>query len=100
VKRTKGRTSVHRVHITFIKHKQLLLTGVLLTALLVLLFGVFSQLPPPDITVQTTGATTIDYSTFLAQVRAGNVVLVSFQDQNMEGALAKPLSSSQITPPR
>lgn len=99
MKRTKGRTSVQRIYITFIKHKQLLLTGVLLTALLMLLFGVFSQLPPPNITVQTTDATTIDYSTFLAQIRAGNVVSVSFQDQNMEGILVRPLSSSQVTSP-
>jgi ATP-dependent Zn protease len=98
VKRTTGRTSVQRIRITFIKHTQLLLTGVLLTALLALLFGVFSQLPPLDITAQTTSATTIDYSTFLAQIRAGNVVSVSFQDRYMEGTLARPLSSSQVTP--
>jgi ATP-dependent metalloprotease FtsH len=99
VKRAKGRTPVQWVQITFIRHKQLLLTGVLLTALVLLLFGICSQLPPPDITEQTTGITTIDYSTFLTQIRAGNVLEVSFQDQNMVGTLARPLSSSQVTPP-
>ncbi len=76
MKRAKG--AIQWCRTTFIRQKQLLLTGVLLTALVLLLFGICSQLPPPAITEQTTGITTIDYSTFLTQIRAGNVLEVSF----------------------
>src|SRR5437868_13394055 len=79
-----------------IRQKQLLLTGVLLTALLLLLFGICSQLPAPDLNPPPRGTTVIDYSTFLAQVRAGNVLVVSLQDQDLEGLLARPVSRSQV----
>ncbi len=97
MKREKGRKAIQRVRTTFIRQKQLLLTGVLLTALLLLLFGICSQLPAPDLNLPPRGTTVIDYSTFLAQVRAGNVLAVSLQDQNLEGLLARPVSRSQVS---
>jgi ATP-dependent Zn protease len=102
VKREKGRKAIQRVRTTFIRQKQLLLTGVLLTALLLLLFGICSQLPAPDLTPpsRSSGLTVIDYSTFIAQVRASNVLMVSLQDQDIEGLLARPLSEGQATPAR
>src|SRR5207245_6180969 len=62
------------------------------------LVGIFSQLVAPDPTAPSRGTTVIDYSSFLAQVRAGNVLVVVLQDQEIEGALARPLSRSQVTP--
>jgi hypothetical protein len=95
VKREKGAIQWGRT--TFIRHKQLLLTGVLLTALLLLLFGICSQLPAPDLNAAPTGTTVIDYGTFPAQVRAGHVLEVSLQDQDIEGLLARPVSRRQVT---
>jgi len=100
MKREKGRKAIQRVRTTFIRQKQLLLTGVLLTTLLLLLFGICSRLPAPDLNQPLSGLTVIDYSTFLAQVRAGNVLVVSLQDQDIEGLLARPLSVRQATSAR
>ncbi len=100
MKREKGRKAIQRFRTTFIRQKQLLLAGVLLTALLLLLFGICSRLPAPDLTPPSSGLTVIDYSTFIAQVRASNVLMVSLQDQDLEGLLARPLSKGQATPAR
>ncbi len=99
MKKEKGRKHIMQPNRTmFIKHKQSLITGALLTTLLLLLFGICSQLQPPDLTMPATGVTIIDYSTFLAQVRAGNVLAVSLQERDITGALARPLPSGQVTP--
>src|SRR6266550_1152512 len=95
VKRKKGAIQWGRT--TFIRYKQLLLTGVLLTALLLLLFGICNQLQAPDLNAPPTGTTVIDYGTFLAQVRAGHVLEVSLQDQDIVGLLARPVSGRQVT---
>src|SRR5260370_10012668 len=98
VKRKRVRKLIQQGRTTFIKQKQPLITGVLLAALLLLLFGIFSQLAAPDPAASARGTTVIDYSAFLAQVRAGNVLVVGLQDQEIEGTLARPLSRSQVTP--
>src|SRR5256886_9088883 len=95
VKRKKGAIQWGRT--TFIRYKQLLLTGALLTALLLLLFGICNQLQAPDLNAPPTGTTVIDYGTFLAQVRAGHVLEVSLQDQDIVGLLAKPVERRQVT---
>jgi ATP-dependent metalloprotease FtsH len=95
VKRKKGAIQWGRA--TFIRYKQLLLTGILLTALLLLLFGICNQLQAPDLNAPPTGTTVIDYGTFLAQVRAGHVLEVSLQDQDIEGLLARPVERRQVT---
>src|SRR5438445_11297315 len=95
VKRKKGAIQWGRT--TFIRYKQLLLTGVLLTALLLLLFGICNQLQAPDLNAPPTGTTVIDYGTFLAQVRAGHVLEVSLQDQDIVRLLAKPVERGQVT---
>src|SRR6266852_5995250 len=97
VKREKRRKAIQRGRTTFIRQKHLLLTGILLTALLLLLFGICSQLPAPDLNQPPRGTTVIDYSTFLAQVREGNVLEVSLRDQDIEGLLARPVSRGQVT---
>src|SRR5256885_7252667 len=83
---------------TFIRHKQVLLTGVLLTALLLLLFGICSRLSAPDLNQPPRGTTAIDYTAFLAQVKAGNGLVVSLSGQEIVGALARPLPGDRATP--
>ena len=81
MKRKSGRQLIQQGSKTLLKQKQTVITAALLAALLLLLFGIFSQLPAPDPTTSERGTTAINYNTFLAQVRAGNVLVVSLQDQ-------------------
>jgi cell division protease FtsH len=78
-----------------VTHKQSLLAGILLTGLVVLLFGIFGQFQVPSITVQPSGVTIVDYSTFKKQVAVGNVLAVSIQQNEVNGLLAKPLQQGQ-----
>src|SRR5258708_25495248 len=39
--------------------------------------------------------TVVDYSTFIAQVKAGNVMAVTIRDKEVNGLLAKPLQKGQ-----
>ncbi|HLZ63409.1 MAG TPA: ATP-dependent zinc metalloprotease FtsH [Ktedonosporobacter sp.] len=96
--RKSGKQLIQQSLTALLKQKQALTTGVLLTTLVLLLFGIFSQLPAPELTTWVRGTTTIDYTTFLAQVRAGNVLVVSLQDQEIVAGLARPLTESQIIP--
>src|SRR5260370_22879591 len=98
VKRAKGRKAIQRVRTTFIRQKQLLLTGVLLTMLLLLLFGISSRLPAPDLTPPSSGLTVIDYNTFIAQVSASHLLKPSPHDQDIDGLLVTPPSRNQPTP--
>jgi cell division protease FtsH len=76
-------------------HKQALFAGILLAGLVVLLFGVFSQFQGPSNNTAPSGMTTVDYSTFIAQVKAGNVLAVTIRDNEVNGLLAKPLQKGQ-----
>src|SRR5437763_1318790 len=80
--------------------KQSLLTGCLMLSILVLLFGIFSQFQPPRTSTPPEGVTVIDYSTFVGQVKAGNVLAVIVQGNEIHGLLAAPFSqSSTLTAP-
>src|SRR5260370_11196865 len=95
MKRKSGRQLIQQGSKTLLKQKQTVITAALLAALLLLLFGIFSQLPAPDPTTSERGTTAINYNTFLAQVRAGNVLVVSLQDQEIVGTLDRPLTGGQ-----
>jgi ATP-dependent metalloprotease FtsH len=97
MKRKSGRQLIRQGRATLVKHTQTVFTALLLAAMVPLLFGIFSRLPAPDPTPAEPGVTTIDYNTFLAQVRAGNVQVVSLQGQEVVGALARPLSGGRVT---
>jgi cell division protease FtsH len=75
-----------------------LFTGVLLVLLVVLLFGIASQLRAPAVSSTPSGMTAIDYSTLLRQVHAGNVVAVILQHDEIDGLLKTPLTQSSATP--
>ncbi|HET9999401.1 MAG TPA: hypothetical protein VFQ36_00825, partial [Ktedonobacteraceae bacterium] len=73
-------------------HIQALLAGGLMIALLVLLFGVFSNFQSPVLSTPPTGETVLDYSSFLAQVKAGNMLAVNIRGSDVNGLLVRPLS--------
>jgi ATP-dependent metalloprotease FtsH len=78
-----------------VTHRQSLLAVILLTGLVVLLFGVFSQLQVPSTNVPPSGTTAVDYSTLVTQVKAGNVVAVTIRGNEVNGLLAQPLQQVQ-----
>jgi len=78
-----------------VTHKQSLLAVILLTGLVALLFGVFSQLQVPVTNAPPSGTTAVDYSTLVTQVKAGNVVAVTIRGNEVNGLLAQPLQQVQ-----
>jgi len=82
-------------------HAQTFFTCFLLIAAVVLLFGIFSQFQPPVTNSTPNGVTVINYSTFVEQVKAGNVLAVTVQGNSVNALLAKPIaqnSAAQATP--
>ena len=71
-------------------HKQAFFTGFLLIAAFVLLFGIVSQLQPPATSSTPNGVTVINYSTFVEQVKAGNVLAVTVQGNGVNVLLVRP----------
>ncbi len=69
-------------------------TSILLTIMVVLLFGIFSQLHGPTANDVPSGVTTIDYSAFVQQVKARDVVAVVIQGNEVNGLLQHPLTQS------
>jgi len=76
-------------------HKQSLLAGILLTGMVVLLFGVFSRFQVPSFNTPTGGTTVMDYSAFKEQVSAGNVLAVSIQNNEVNGLLVHSLQQGK-----
>jgi ATP-dependent Zn protease len=72
-------------------HKQSLLTGILLFILLGLLFGISSQLQVPITDNPPSGVAVVNYSTFVQQVKAHNMLAVTIQGDELTGVLAHPL---------
>ena len=75
-------------------HRQSLLAGILLTGMVILLFSVFSRFQVPSFNSPPGGTTVVDYSTFKEQVRAGNVLGVSIQNNEVNGLLVHSLQKS------
>jgi len=63
----------------FKTHKKALLSGFLIAAIIALLFGIASQLQSPSTSNVPSGETSINYSAFLNQVNADNVLAVTIQ---------------------
>lgn len=86
----------NRKHIVLFlkKHKTHLLTSFLLAVILVLVFGVFSQLQAPSTNNVPSGETALTYRAFVEQVNAKNVLAVSFQDNEVSALLQQPLTAS------
>lgn len=75
-------------------HKHHLLASLLITAIFVLLFGIFSQFQAPSTAEVPGGETSINYSTFLHQVAANNVLAVFIQGNDVNALLQQPLHGS------
>src|SRR5258708_3474942 len=76
-------------------YKQAFFAGILLTAILVLLFGVFSQFQAPATSSSPTGETAVNYSTFVSQVKARNVLAVTIRGDEINGVFVQPLARGQ-----
>ncbi len=73
-------------------HRAAMSTSILLTLVVGLLFGIFSQLHAPVVSGAPNGVTTINYSTFVQQVKTGDVAAVAIQGNEVNGLLQHPLS--------
>ncbi len=81
--------------ITFFKsHRGILVSGFLVVAMVLLLFGIASQFPGPSTADVPSGETAINYSVFLSQVNAGNVLAVTIRGDEVNALLQQPLAQS------
>src|SRR5215472_7868527 len=80
------------------KYKQSFLATVLLIIITVLLFGIFGQLRAPTTNSVPNGVTAVDYSTFVEQVEAGNVLAIAIQGDDVNGLLVSPIGQGQSSP--
>ena len=67
-------------------------TSVLLTVVIILLFSLVSQLQAPSTNTTPGGATAMSYSAFVQKVKAGNVLAVTIQGNDINALLARPFS--------
>lgn len=81
------------------EHKVHLLAGFLVATILVLLFGIFSRLQAPATNEVPSGETAINYSSFVKQVTAGNVLAVFLQGNGLSALLEKPLQAQSALQP-
>jgi cell division protease FtsH len=76
-------------------HRQSFLAGILITGIVMLLFGVFSRFQAPSFNSPPAGTNVVDYSAFREQVNAGNVLAVSIQNNEVNALLAHSLQQGQ-----
>src|SRR5258708_40289322 len=89
------RQSFARYGAFFMAHKQSFLATALLAILTLLLFGISSRLQAPSTDATPRGVMAVNYSTFVEQVKAGNVLAVAFQGDNVYGLSARPLGKER-----
>ncbi len=77
--------------------KNTLFTCAMLLLSIGLLFGIFSQLQPPTTNTTPGGVTAMDYSTFVQQVKAGNVMGAVIRGTEINGLLQTPLHANSTT---
>lgn len=77
-------------------HYRTITTCVLLVLIVGLLFGIAGQLRAPATEVAPNGITTIDYSTFLQQVKTGNMVAVVLRGDEVNGLLQSPPTRTSV----
>jgi len=82
---------------TLQKHRTTIFTSILLVLCIGLLFGLVSQIPVPVANTAPNGVTTIDYSSFVEQVQAGNVQAVAIQGDDVNALLKSPLNESNTS---
>jgi cell division protease FtsH len=88
---------VRKAYKTIQTHRRACLTGLLCVAFIVLLFGIAAQLPVPIANNAPANVTTIDYATFIGQVRASRVEAVVIQGDSVNGLLVPSMSNKDIS---
>src|SRR5205807_9665294 len=78
-------------------HYRSLLTCLLLTVLVALLFAVFGQFQAPANNQAPSGANVIDYSAFVNQVSADNVEAVTIQGSEINALLVQPMTQGVVS---
>jgi ATP-dependent metalloprotease FtsH len=81
------------------EQKNTLFTGTMLLFVVVLLFGIVSQFQPPATNTTPNGVTAIDYSTYIQQVKAGNVQATALRGSEINGLLQNPLTQQAASTP-
>jgi len=77
----------------FQTRKSTLIAVFLLTAIVVLLFGIVSQFQSPSMEDIAAGQTAINYSTFVAQVNANNVLAIIIRDDEVSALLLNSVNT-------
>lgn len=85
-----GMKSQKRIPAFWKIQRSVLLSGFLTIAIIVLLVGIFAQFQAPAIEDIPTGETSINYSVFLSQVNAGNVMAVIIRGADINVLLQTP----------
>jgi ATP-dependent metalloprotease FtsH len=89
--------SIAKNGVFFRMQKQTLLAIALLACIILLLFGISSQLQAPSTDTTPSGVTSLNYSTFEEQVKAGNVLAIVFQAANVYALSASPLGKERTS---
>ena len=77
--------------------RRTLLTGLLCVALIVLLYGIAAQLPIPLANNAPANVRTVDYTTFIKQVQAGNVEAVVIRGDTLNGLLLTAIDKKDVS---
>jgi cell division protease FtsH len=88
---------MRRAYKTIQAHRHACLTGLLGVALIVLLYAIAAQLPVPAANNVPANVTTIDYTAFIGQVRAGNVEAVVIQGDAVNGLLLTSIHNKELS---
>jgi len=78
-------------------HRSALLSGFFIVTIVALLIGIFVQLQGPAEDDVPGGETSVNYSAFLSQVKAGNVLAVTIRGNGVNALLLNPLPQTGAT---
>ena len=78
-----------------VTYRQAFLAAGLAISLVVLLFGVFSYFQAPVNSAASSSETTINYSTFVAQAKSGNMLAVTIRGSDLHGLLINSLTQAE-----
>jgi cell division protease FtsH len=78
-------------------HSRAITTCVLLLFIVGLLFGIASQLRAPATQTAPNGVTTLDYTTFVQQVKTGNMAAVVVQGDEVNGLLRNSIAQTSTS---
>jgi len=76
------------------EHIQFILSSVLLLVMLGLLVSIFNHLQVPNTNYPPSGVSVVGYNTFIAQVKANNILKVTIQGDQITGTLARSLQGN------